>query len=83
MAKKLSPLHQELIPYLYYRHAGAAAEFLAKAFGFTLRGIHRDAAGRVMHAELGVFKSAVMLGPASEEFGFKPPSELPARHAGV
>ena len=54
MAKKLSPLHQELIPYLYYRDAGAAAEFLRKAFGFTLRGMHKDDAGGVMHAELGV-----------------------------
>jgi MerR family transcriptional regulator, thiopeptide resistance regulator len=83
MAKKLSPLHQELIPYLYYRDPGAAAEFLAKAFGFTLRGIHRDDAGGVMHAELGVGRSAVMLGPAREEVGFKAPNELPARHAGV
>lgn len=83
MAKKLSALHQELIPYLYYRDAGAAAEFLGKAFGFQLRGMHKDDAGHVMHAELGVGKSAVMLGAASEQFGFKSPSELPARHAGV
>ena len=62
MAKKLSALHQELIPYLYYRDAGAAAEFLGKAFGFQLRGMHKDDAGHVMHAELGVGKSAVMRG---------------------
>jgi len=83
MAKKLSPLHQELIPYLYYKDAGAAAEFLRKAFGFALRGMHKDDAGEVMHAELGVGKSAVMLGPARDEFGFKAPNDLPARHAGV
>jgi MerR family transcriptional regulator, thiopeptide resistance regulator len=83
MAKKHSPLHQELIPYLYYRDAGAAAEFLAKAFGFTLRGMHRDDAGGVMHAELGVGKSAVMLGPAREELAYRSPADLPARHAGI
>jgi uncharacterized glyoxalase superfamily protein PhnB len=83
MAKKLSPLHQELIPYLYYRDAGAAAEFLAKAFGFTLRGVHKADTGEVMHAELGLGKSAVMLGPARDEFGFKTPNDLPARHSGV
>jgi uncharacterized glyoxalase superfamily protein PhnB len=81
--KKLSALHQELIPYLYYRDPGAAADFLAKAFGFTLRGMHRDDAGRVMHAELGVGKSAVMMGPAHAELGFSSVAELPARHAGV
>jgi len=83
MAKKLSPLHQELIPYLYYRDAGAAAEFLAKAFGFTLRGMHKTDSGEVMHAELGLGKSAVMLGPARDELGFKVPDDLAARHAGV
>jgi len=83
MAKKLSLLHQDLIPYLYYRHAGAAVEFLNKAFGFSIRNVHKDDQGAVMHAELGVGQSAVMLGPASEQFGFRPPSELPARHAGV
>jgi uncharacterized glyoxalase superfamily protein PhnB len=83
MLKKLSPLHQELIPYLYYRDAGAAAEFLVKAFGFTLRGMHRDDTGGVMHAELGVGKSGVMLGPASEEYEYRSPADLPARHAAV
>lgn len=83
MARKLSALHQDLIPYLYYRNAGAAAEFLGKAFGFSVRNVHKDETGAVMHAELGVGKSAVMLGPARDEFGFRPPSELPARHAGV
>ena len=81
--KKLSPLHQELIPYLYYRDPGAAAEFLAKAFGFTLRGMLRDEAGGVMHAELGVGKSAVMMGPAREEYEYRSPADLPARHAGI
>ena len=81
--KKLSLLHQELIPYLYYRDPGAAAEFLAKAFGFTLRGLHRDDGGAVMHAELGVGKSAVMMGPASAELGYSGPGALPTRHAGI
>ena len=83
MAKKLSALHQDLIPYLYYRDAGAAAEFLTKAFGFSLRGMHKTDSGEVMHAELGLGKSAVMLGPAKKEFGFEAPNDLPARHSGV
>jgi len=83
MAKKLSPLHQELIPYLYYGDPAAAVEFLNRAFGFAIRNVHRDEAGGVMHAELGVGKSAVMLGPARDEFGFRAPNALPARHAGV
>jgi uncharacterized glyoxalase superfamily protein PhnB len=83
MARKLSALHQDLIPYLYYRDPAAAVEFLKKAFGFEIRNVHKDESGRVMHAELGVGRSAVMLGPAHEEFGFREPSQLPARHGGV
>ncbi len=83
MARKLSTLHQDLIPYLYYRDPAAAVEFLNKAFGFEIRNVHKDESGGVMHAELGVGKSAVMLGPAREEFGFSEPNQLPARHGGV
>jgi uncharacterized glyoxalase superfamily protein PhnB len=83
MAKKLSALHQDLIPYLYYRDPAAAVEFLRKAFGFEVRNVHEDDSGGVMHAELGIGRSAVMLGPASEAFGFREPSQLPARHGGV
>jgi uncharacterized glyoxalase superfamily protein PhnB len=83
MAKKLSSKHQDLIPYLYYRDPAAAVEFLSKAFGFEVRTVHRDDAGRVMHAELGLARSAIMLGPAQAGLGFASPSDLPARHAGV
>ena len=83
MPKKLSPNHQELIPYLYYRDPGAAVEFLSKAFGFAVRNVHKTDSGAVMHGELGLGKSAVMLGPARAELGFASPADLPARHAGV
>ena len=83
MAKKLSLLHQDAIPYLYYKDAAAAVEFLSKAFGFSVRNVHKDDTGGVMHGELGVGASAVMIGPARDEFGFKAPNELPARHSGV
>jgi uncharacterized glyoxalase superfamily protein PhnB len=43
--------------------------------------VAREADGVVVHAELGVGKSAVMLGPA--RLGFVSPRELPARHAGI
>ncbi len=83
MALKLSPLHQDAIPYLYYRDPAAAVRFLTRAFGFSLRSQHQDDAGGVMHAELGLGRSAIMLGPASEGFGFRAPDQLPARHSGV
>jgi uncharacterized glyoxalase superfamily protein PhnB len=83
MAKKLSLLHQDAIPYLYYKDAAAAVEFLSKAFGFAVRNVHKDDTGGVMHGELGIGASAVMIGPARDEFGFKAPNELPARHSGV
>ena len=79
--RKLSQLHQELIPYLYYRDAEAAIAFLRDAFGFEVRGVARAGDGAVVHAELGVGRSAVMLGPA--RLDFVSPLDLPARHAGV
>ena len=79
----LPPRTQGVVPYLSYKNGKGAIDFLAKAFGFEVRGVLPGPGQSVMHAELGVGKSAVMLGAASEQFGFKSPSELPARHAGV
>jgi uncharacterized glyoxalase superfamily protein PhnB len=83
MAMRVPEHHQRLIPYLYYRDPAAAIDFLAKAFGFTVRMVHKDDSGKVMHAQVGIGDATVMLGPAQAEFSFASPAELPARHAGV
>ena len=57
-----------LSPYLYYRDAGAAIDFLTSAFGFEERFVMRDPEGNVGHAE-GVLEDAVvMLGTPGPDY---------------
>ena len=81
MAKKIPPHHARVMPYLHYQDPSAAIEFLTKAFGFTLRFAHRDDAGVVRHAQVGVGDTTFMLGPAYPAFRSAAASALPALHA--
>jgi uncharacterized glyoxalase superfamily protein PhnB len=56
----LPPNTQRIVPYLSYKKAKSAIGFLAKAFGFEVRGVLPGPGESVMHAELG-------LGDALEE----------------
>ena len=49
-------------PYRYYADAGAALEWLAKAFGFEESFRMAGADGKVMHAELRLADGVVMIG---------------------
>jgi uncharacterized glyoxalase superfamily protein PhnB len=80
LAKKIPAHHARVMPYLHYHDPNGAIEFLTKAFGFTLRFAHRDEAGVVRHAQLGVGDTTLMLGPAYPEFGSAAASALPALH---
>ncbi len=71
---------QRIIPYIMYKDAQAALEFLCKAFGFEERFRMPGPDGQVMHAEVGYQDNVVMLATAVEEMGFTNPNELPARH---
>lgn len=58
----------QLAPYLLYRDAEAAIDFLTSAFGFreTLR--MADGGGRVFHAELWLDEGKVLLGSPGEDY---------------
>jgi PhnB protein len=65
----------QVIPYLLYADAGAAMDWLVKAFGFTERACDRRTDGTVRHAELLLDNGGViMLG--SPGAGFRGPREL-------
>ena len=49
-------------PYRYYADAGAASQWLTKAFGFEESFRMPDADGKVMHAELRLADGVVMIG---------------------
>jgi uncharacterized glyoxalase superfamily protein PhnB len=83
MASKIPAQHARVMPYLHYQDANAALDFLGKAFGFSLRFAHRDEAGRVLHAQVGVGDTSFMLGPAQPDFRSAAASALPALHASI
>jgi uncharacterized glyoxalase superfamily protein PhnB len=69
-----------IIPALRYRNAGAAVDWLCKAFGFEKKMVVPAEGGRVAHAELVLGNGMIMLGDAEAEYGrvVRPP-EPPER----
>ena len=58
-----------IIPALRYRNAGAAIDWLCKAFGFEKKMVVPAEGGRVAHAELVLGNGMIMLGDAEAEYG--------------
>lgn len=58
--------HHTVCPYLVIPDAAAVINFMKEAFGGTERYLHRTPEGRVMHAEVTIGDSVVMLGEANE-----------------
>ncbi|MGH7911994.1 MAG: VOC family protein [Candidatus Dormibacteraceae bacterium] len=59
------PTRPTLSPYLIVPDADSVIDFLRAAFGAEVESIHRTPAGGVMHAELRIGDSVVMLGSKS------------------
>jgi uncharacterized glyoxalase superfamily protein PhnB len=70
---------QRIIPYLFYRDAAAAIDFLKRAFGFEERMRYEMGGGRIGHAEVTFQGSELMLASEFEGFGQSPLS-LPGTH---
>jgi uncharacterized glyoxalase superfamily protein PhnB len=51
----------QVIPYLLYADAGAAIDWLAHAFGFTVRTCHRREDGTVRHGELQLDQGGIIM----------------------
>jgi len=58
----------QVAPYLLYRDAGAAVDFLTAAFGFRETNRMAGGAGRVNHAELWLEQGMVLLGSPGEAY---------------
>ncbi len=61
--------YHNLTPYLVVRDAVRAIEFYKQAFGAVERGVAKGPDGKVMHAELKIGDSIVMLSDEMPEFG--------------
>jgi uncharacterized glyoxalase superfamily protein PhnB len=51
-----------IIPTLRYDDAGAAIDFLERAFGFHRKAVHDDEHGTILHAEVTYGRGMVMIG---------------------
>jgi len=61
--------HHTLTPFLTVRNAVRAIEFYKQAFGAEERGVTKGPDGKVMHAELKIGDSIIMLSDEWPEFG--------------
>ena len=64
--------YRTVTPYLCVPDADAELTFLTSAFGGTELSCQRNAANAVMHAEIAIGDSLVMLGQATAEWGAHP-----------
>jgi len=68
--------YHSITPYLTVRGAERAIEFYKQAFGATERGVMKGPDGKVMHAEIMIGDSVIMLGDEMPEFGALSPESI-------
>jgi PhnB protein len=64
--------YRTVTPYLLVKDADAELAFLEAAFGATTRECHRTPAGDVMHAEVTIGDSIVMIGQCNDQYPARP-----------
>ena len=60
--------YHTVTPYLIVPDVEGQIDFLKNAFDAAERSIARDGAGRIMHAEVSIGDSVIMMGESNEEF---------------
>lgn len=75
--------YHTLTPFLTVRDAARAIEFYKKAFGAKERGVAKDPDGKVMHAELMIGDSIIMLSDEYPEFGCLSPQTIGGSSSGL
>ncbi len=68
-----------IAPNIFYDDLAAALEWLSKAFGFETRMSMPDDAGNIMHAEMNIEDSMVMMSPTSDGEQWASPASLGGR----
>jgi PhnB protein len=69
MAKAIPDGYHSLQPYLYFKNSPDAIAFYAKAFGATERMRMPDKSGRIMHAEISIGDSCIMMADENADMG--------------
>ncbi|HYM77623.1 MAG TPA: VOC family protein [Candidatus Dormibacteraeota bacterium] len=75
-AKPIPDGYHTLTPFLTVRDAARAIEFYKAAFGATERGVAKGPDGKVMHAELKIGDSVIMMSDEYPEFGSLSPESV-------
>ena len=65
-----------IMPHLFYHDVGAAMDWLTSAFGFVVRNRLVDRNGKVVHGDLEVADSLVMLGLTAEHEHWESPESF-------
>jgi len=84
MVQETQTTTQVLFPFLRYRDAPAAIDWLVKAFGFEEQIVVPGENGTIAHAQLSVSSGIIMLGTArDDELRIKSPRDLGAVNQGI
>ena len=75
-AKPIPEGYHTLTPFLTVRNAVRAIEFYKQAFGAQERGVAKGPDGKVMHAEVKIGDSVIMLSDEYPEFGSLSPQSV-------
>lgn len=74
---------QKIVPYLAYKDAPGAMDFLVRAFGFEEISRYPQPDGRIGHAELRFQDNVLMLASVYEEMGFAGVPDLAGVHSQI
>ena len=75
--------YHTITPYMTVRDAARAIEFYKQAFGAKERGVMKGPEGKVMHAELVIGDSIIMLADEFPEFGSLSPQSIGGSGTGL
>ena len=74
---------QRVIPVLVYEDIAAGHDFLVEAYGFTSGGIHRNAEGKPVHAEVRAGDLVIWLHRVAADLNLASPRSMPAASSGL
>jgi len=74
---------EQIIPVLTYQDIAAAHDFLVMAFGFSGRGVHRNAEGHAVHGEVRAGTATIWLHRVMAEHQLDSPRATDVANSGL